>query len=551
MRFPCLRMVRLLLSFMTLGISAVAQTVEGTVINSVTGNGIPAIQVEIKAAAGKTRYSTVTDAQGHFLVEGVQTGAYTASSSSPDYSPKGEPGVFQVTAAGTPVKLELRVVPLSRISGRVLRGRSEGVADAQVELTGSERLLDVGTDAAGKFTLRVLPGAYTLSATPPHSLRPPDRGPDDDRVMVWARTYYPGESLPEAASKIMAQPGGETFVELKLQAVPAHAVRGVVLNPGGAPAPDVSVMLSGEAGQPVYHSESQSGGAFRFPAVMDGEWRITAAERGAVKPRAVQWVEIAGHDLEGIKLRLSPPFTVRGQVVMEPLSGMPAPNPPSIYLVPRAERTGWQSWMANWMQRPEMHFVEPLPANAPAGGVTKQNAEILDSLLLLGAISARPESGDKAASGRFSVQNIYAGVYSILPMPPPPLPYYLEAIRVGETDVNGQEVELSSEVPVTVVYKTDGGIVRGMVEKCASGPVLLVPQETSRQRLGFLRAAQCDSNDRYAIGGVRPGEYYVLAFAGDGPMPELTKGLLSQAGRVTVLPGAASLADLRAISREY
>lgn len=123
---------------------------------------------------------------------------------------------------------------------------------------------------------------------------------------------------------------------------------------------------------------------------------------------------------------------------------------------------------------------------------------------------------------------------------------------MGQTGVGGPEVELSSgAVPVTVVYKTNGGAVRGTVEKCASGPVLLVPQETARQWLGFLRAARCDSNDRCGITGVRPGEYYALAFAGDGPLPELDEGLLNQAGKITVRAGEASWADLRAISRVY
>ena len=547
MRFPRLRTARLFCALMVLETCAVAQTVEGSVFDSVTASGIPAMRVEIRAAAGNTGYFTTTDAHGHFLVEGIPPGTYTAGSSSPDYSLSGAPSVFRVTASGTQAKLELRMLPLSRISGRVVDDRSEGVASAEVELIGSERLLEASTDAAGKFELRLLPGAYTLSVTPPRSLSPPNPRPDDDRVMVWARTFYPGGSVAEAAAKLVAQPGELIFVELKLQAVPVHAVRGVLLNPDGTPAPNVSITLSEDAGQPVERAESQSGGAFAFPAVVDGEWHSAATvENGGVKLRAVGWIEMAGHDLEGVRLRLSPPFTVRGQVVMETPPGMPAPNQPSVYLIPRGERTGWQSWMMNWMQRPERHFVEPLPVNAAPGNTIKQmQAEVLDSFQFLGAISARPD-----ASGNFRFQNVYPGSYRIVPMPPPPLPYYLDAVRVGRTDLAGQEVDLSSEVPLSIVYKANGGTVRGTVEKCASGPVLLVPQETARQRLGFLRAAQCDSNDRYRITAVRPGEYYALAFAGDGPLPELDEGLLNQASKVTVRSGEASLADLRAISRD-
>jgi carboxypeptidase family protein len=543
-------MATLFCALMLFCASAVAQTVEGNVINSVTGDGIPTMRVEIRPAGGKTGYSTTTDAYGHFLIAGVRAGTYAATSSSPDYSLTGAPSVFQVIAGTAPAKLEVRMMPLSRISGRVVDGRGEVVASARLELTGAGRLLEESTDATGKFELRLLPGGYTLSVVPPIGLKPPNPEPDNDRVMAWARTFYPGVSLPEVASKIMAQPGRVVSdIELKLQAVPVHAVRGMLLNPDGTPAPKVAITLSEELGQPAQRAVSQSGGAFEFPAVVDGEWCLRAAvEDDGVKLRVMQWIEMAGHELEGVKLRLNPPFTVRGQIVMETSKGRPAPNMSSVSLVPRAGRTGREAWMANWMLRPEMHFVEPLPADAPGGDATNQmHAEILDSFLFLGAISARPD-----ADGNFSLQNVYPGSYRIVPMPPPPLPYYLDTVRVGETYLGAPGVELSSgAVPVTVVYKTNGGAVRGTVEKCASGPVLLIPQDMARQWLGFLRAAQCDSNDRYGITGVRPGEYYALAFAGGGPLPELDDGLLNQASKITVRAGEASWADLRAISRAY
>jgi len=114
---------------------------------------------------------------------------------------------------------------------------------------------------------------------------------------------------------------------------------------------------------------------------------------------------------------------------METSKGMPAASLPSVSLVPHAGRTGREAWMANWMHRPEMHFVEPAAANSPGGAATNQmHAEILDSFLFGGAVSARPD-----ADGNFSLPNVYPGRYRIVPMPPPALPYYLDAVRMGET----------------------------------------------------------------------------------------------------------------------
>ena len=66
--------------------------------------------------------------------------------------------------------------------------------------------------------------------------------------------------------------------------------------------------------------------------------------------------------------------------------------------------------------------------------------------------------------------------------------------------------------------------------------------------------APCDSNDRYAITAVRPGEYYALAIAGDSPTPWYATmwnddGLVNNASTVTVRAGENSSADLRAFKQ--
>ena len=71
-------------------------------------------------------------------------------------------------------------------------------------------------------------------------------------------------------------------------------------------------------------------------------------------------------------------------------------------------------------------------------------------------------------------------------------------------------------------------------------------------RRGFVRFAPCDSNDRYVIAAVRPGEYYALAIAGDSPTPWWAAmwgddGPVSDVSLATVRDGENSLADLRAI----
>jgi len=91
--------------------------------------------------------------------------------------------------------------------------------------------------------------------------------------------------------------------------------------------------------------------------------------------------------------------------------------------------------------------------------------------------------------------------------------------------------------------------VRGTAENCASGGVVLVPSDPARRRPGFSKSGPCDSSGHYEVRAVRPGDYYALAFAGNGPVLALDEALLNQAVKVTVRAGEASSADLRTITR--
>jgi hypothetical protein len=64
---------------------------------------------------------------------------------------------------------------------------------------------------------------------------------------------------------------------------------------------------------------------------------------------------------------------------------------------------------------------------------------------------------------------------------------------------------------------------------------------------GFLYSARCDAKDHFEIGAVRPGEYYIVAFAGHDSDPTMDPGVLRQARLITVKAGETVTADLSAI----
>jgi hypothetical protein len=89
-------------------------------------------------------------------------------------------------------------------------------------------------------------------------------------------------------------------IEIKLLAIAAHPVRGLVFDPYGTPAAKVALTLRQSTVTSFLLTQSKPDGTFEFPAVVDGEWRLSAeVESGGVKLRVAQWMEMVGHGMEG------------------------------------------------------------------------------------------------------------------------------------------------------------------------------------------------------------------------------------------------------------
>jgi hypothetical protein len=528
--------------FLLFASCAAAQVVEGDIINSASNAGIARVAVVLEPSSessSEDEVHTVTDALGHFVFPGVKAGAYRFTYYSPSYLETESFPQIRVAAGGSPLHLEGRMTPKPTISGRVVNGNGEGVADAVVGIVGPSSKMAATTDAAGKFEQHVQPpGSYSVWVTPPAGIKPPAPEPDGDQARVWTPVYYPGVTFSEAASKIMVHPGDQVAgIELKLLPVPAHVVRGALLNPDRSPASGVTVTLNIDEARlndkekpPTYETATNSEGAFEFPPVADGDWRVAAElERAGVKLRALQWIEMAGRNIENVQLRLGAPFSVQGRVVREAgrdemKAGANAPEPPR--LIPHAGRTSADFGAASWMLQPE--------TMARPGFRTI----LFDQD---GAITA-----DANQDGNFGFKSVYEDRYRIAPLAAP-AGYYLDSVRVGEADVAAAEVQFSAGMlPITVVYKTGGGVLRGAVEKCATGAVLLIPTEAERRWFGFLHSVRCDATDHYEIVAVRPGEYYAVAFAGSDSAPSLDEGVLKQSRLITVQAGETVTADLSA-----
>ena len=520
-----------------------AQSVRGSVVNSLTGTPINDVEVTLRFSGGPSYqiatdaqggartvsaaptqpYQVATDLQGEFRIDDLKPGRYTASFSRRGFLAPSRTSEavrpFQVSAGGQPVSLRAEMIPLAKLSGRVLDAAGNAVKDANVQLSPVagptiDSLLPIGgpasrTDNQGNFHIEeIRPATYTLVARPPRNTKPIESADGQRRVMI--PTYFPASAERAGAERIQLAPGAEVWgQDIRLIAAPAHRIRGKVVDEKGDPADLVTVKLidplrslQQDAGQVV----SVEGGAFEFPAVVDGEWSIFAQrQRGELQMKALQQAQMAGHDIERIELRLALPFAVSGSVGFEPAGATPPGRPVSVMFYP----------------------------------VGAGNSEHVTALI---------EDG-----GRFTGDGMYPGTYQVVPAYPGPA-FYLDSIRLGEREYPDGMVEFSSGAPpLRIVYRSDGGTVRGTVEECRSATVVLVPQPLALRRRDLIHRAGCRATGQYEIRVVRPGEYLVFALdAGDAAFDQggisPTAQQLAGAQSVTVRANESTSVDLKVLT---
>jgi hypothetical protein len=501
--------------------SLASQTIEGHVINAVTGEGVAGVSVRIFRDDDPQPYSTATDAQGRFRIDGAKAGTYRATYLAPGFrpmiNPSDRPPAFAVIDGGEPVRLEVKLEPMARFSGRVLDSAGKPVPNAAIWLIRQDKRCmppdcypehrQSKASENGEFTVTdLVPGPWLVSATAPPSWDPPpSRG---DERLGWAQTFYPGVTDPQFAQAVMLQPGSQWITDIKLATAPLHRIRGRLLDPRGDPVAKALIALDKGFGfGPTFTKETNADGTFEFAAV-DDQWGVSAAvDRDGVKLKCTQAVDLKDHDSEGVEMRLSAPFTLHGKIVMEVPTGVPAPEPPQL----------------------DIGLVPTAPA-----------------VLSNGPTDFIPIETD---GGNLTVRNIYPGSYRVQFLTDSPVPFFLDSIRLGEQDAVRSFSVDSASLPLTIRFRLGGGTVTGTIEACDSHDVFLVPQDAALRLYGFIRKSSCDRNGHFEFLAVRPGKYYGIARKLQSSADLLDDRVLSQGNEVTVRENENTSADFRISER--
>jgi len=194
-----------------------------------------------------------------------------------------------------------------------------------------------------------------------------------------------------------------------------------------------------------------------------------------------------------------------------------------------------------------------LDVDQPVYQATTDDQGVFPPATMRAILYSEPPPEVTSLDGSFRINNVYPGKYKIVAVSPGS-PYFLDSVRMGDRELLGQFVDLvSATLPVEIKFESEGGGIRGRVEGCGSGTVVLAPQDSALQEPQFVQTTRCGDQGRFQFANVRPGDYYAFAFDQWGGAAELLSGLdpslVNKAVRVRVERAAFGNIDLRITSR--
>jgi len=442
--------------------SVSAGTIEGRITNSITGEGIPAVNMTLRmlsASIPPLPYTrTFTDDQGAYRFDGLKEGQYALMFTRSGFGlPATSPDEVPVrVSSDSTARFDGTLAPWPALSGRVIDPEGRPVSGIHVKLS-RDLDDDAVTDDQGAFRFEKLkPDSYTLLATPDPPLAP---------------TFFPSVLGRADAQTIQVQAGVDlSGYHIQLRSAPAFKIRGLVLDAAGRPVAAAKVTLYqpstervGSRGsspmnspRPLEQAHVASGddGTFEFSPVYAGDWRVRAesvvgyddVHRRDLVRSGFSLANVSSRDVDRVEIRLNDPFAV--DITSE---GSARPQQ-SIGLV---------------------------GLDSPGGG------------------------SDLLVSHR--IENVFPGRYRV--RAPGHLPgFYISEILLGGLNVIDQEFELNGPAVLKVVYKSDGGSVRGKVDGGTRNAVLLFPRGGD-----FPQMALCQIGGGFAFTDVPPGDYTAVA----------------------------------------
>lgn len=463
--------------------------IEGVVVKSTTGLPLKkAVVTAQRSAPNEPQRSAVTDLSGRFAFENLSPGEYFLWANRDGYLgwgygqqvPNG-PGKTLTIKPGQHIRdVVFRLMPMGAISGRVYDEDGEPLSGVSVQALrygyfngrrDFQQVSGTGTNDLGEYRLIGLPPDRYYVAAVYNNPNSNDESASNGYIPV----YYPGTNDPKSAVPVEVATGEEVSqADLTLTPVPAVRLRGQVLNLVAGQAGiglNVALMRS-DAGVSTYQNSfvNNAQGTFEMRGVPPGSYVLIA--NWYDKDRQYfgrETIEVGNSDIDGINLVVGPGSEVRGYIHVE---GNAQWNPASLQI-----------------------FLQP------------------QDLAPMGVQPVTVES-----DGTFVLKNISDGQY-LVNVSGMPEGFYLKAAHFGSEDILESSLNLSQTRDpgaLDLVLSPAGGRIDGVVLKqlkpFGGATVVLIPEASRRSQVRLFLSTGTDSNGRFSLVGVPPGDYQLFAW---------------------------------------
>jgi hypothetical protein len=482
--------------------------IEGTVINIQNSRTIPRATVTLLHLKGTGSKSQRADGSGHFLFRNVEPGIYRLMAERQGFFSDERKREFQPlfeVAAGDHVKnMPVRLMPAALVSGEIRDEYNDPVQDAEIRLLAVETRLGqlylriagkVMTDDRGEYRIADLhPGRYymvvqykskalaTLAAIVDNvnalQKMTDNRGKPvkaempgvPDPAYTYPSLFYPDTSDFQQAQSLKLNPGDEMAANFLLISAPVVSIRGKVINGmTGQPPKGASVAAFWTTymeGDGIPALVSSQDGSFEIRGVAPGVYTLRASFTEDNQFYAgEQTVEVGNEGAQNVQVAALPDFVAAGHVSI-----------------------------AGAVQKPPRRVLIEF---AGAGLVPR--------------VRAAATSPEFKFEAQLRPDRRYHAVIRNLPED-----YFLKSLSLSGHEVPPDNVVVSgTRGDMEIVLSAAGAGIEGTLfdakDEGTRGSILLVPDVPEPGPPDLYRRTSADSKGSFALHGVAPGHYRLLA----------------------------------------
>jgi hypothetical protein len=533
--------------------------VQGRVVQDPGGQGIRKVKIVLIGGSGQRRepYEAVTDETGQFKVPDVEPGTYLVQLQRSGYAASGKANRenrINVIGGQDTRNLLFHVLEAGVITGKIIDLDGDPLPNVSVTATASSgrattrhpgHMGNAASNDLGEYRIADLPpGRYIVQATPPaneKALPSPNEKNASKGRLVYVTTYFPG-TLDEQQAVPIAVPAGSTatanfgvqasrayrvsgtVLGLKTELEPQSGARGAVFGAGRG-----EIILVGKNRQVNEQANQQNlhlDGRFDFPNVLAGTYRaqlilfdVFSGQEPSIKMQTIRTpIEVNGSDVLGLQLQVDPGSDVSGQFRTE-----------------GNEKIDWTQLQVMLIPK-RGGEPEEMVAAMRAGNVMVTEV------------------------GSFEIKDVPAGSFQLAVGASSDKfrDYYTKSVLLGGREVADTGFDVSSGTVLDVIISAKGAGIEGTVvdregKTFAGASVVSVPSSGKNGRPDAYQTDRTDEKGHFALRGMNPGEFLVVAFEGtpgDYRAAEFVKQYERKGQKVELEEGGKKSVVLKVIAEE-